>query len=102
MYVFWTVENHGRVNLHLLFQHKFKTKPIKVTEFSYKDCGGGNALINIQSVSVTPDPLVFPGPLNVATNFRINNNVGPPLVVSSNLINCPNSYLYLPRACHYR
>jgi len=60
--------------------HKYKTQPIKLTGFSFKDCGGANSLININSVMVTPDPLAFPGPLNIAAGFKINSNVGAPMV----------------------
>lgn len=60
--------------------HRGRKKPVTLKTFSYKDCGGSNALININAVSVTPDPIVFPGPLNVMTNFRINSDVGSPMV----------------------
>ncbi|KAL4229681.1 GM2 ganglioside activator [Mactra antiquata] len=60
--------------------YKFKSQPIKLKSFNYRDCGGANAMININSVSVTPDPLAFPGPLNVATTFKINSDVGSPMV----------------------
>ncbi|WAR00047.1 SAP3-like protein [Mya arenaria] len=53
--------------------------PVRLTSFSFKDCGGAGALVNINSLSITPDPVVFPGPLNVATDFKINSPLGQPL-----------------------
>ncbi|XP_060603850.1 ganglioside GM2 activator-like [Ruditapes philippinarum] len=60
--------------------HKAKKQQVKLQSFSFSDCGGPNALININQVSVTPDPIVFPGNLNVMTSFKINSPVGAPMV----------------------
>ncbi|XP_045204312.2 ganglioside GM2 activator-like [Mercenaria mercenaria] len=59
--------------------HKANKQPVKLKSFSFQDCGGANAMININQVTVTPDPLAFPGPLNVMANFTINSDVGSPL-----------------------
>ena len=54
--------------------------------FSYSNCGGANSLVNITSLSVKPDPLKFPGPITVATNFQIKEELSQPLKVKMQLL----------------
>lgn len=61
-------------------RNKARSQPVKLKTFSFSDCGGPNALINLNQIEVTPDPLDFPGPLNVVANFKINSDVGSPMV----------------------
>ncbi|XP_060556730.1 ganglioside GM2 activator-like [Ruditapes philippinarum] len=68
-------------NLYIVItQNKARSLPVKLKTFSFSDCGGPNALINLNQIEVTPDPLDFPGPLNVVANFKINSDVGSPMV----------------------
>ncbi|KAH3834715.1 hypothetical protein DPMN_108050 [Dreissena polymorpha] len=66
--------------IHFLTEHHSpRGKPARLTGFSFKDCGGANAMVNIGSLSVTPDPISFPGPLNVAAVFKIKSDLNAPL-----------------------
>lgn len=49
--------------------------------FSYNNCGEGDAVVNISSLSVTPDPLSFPGPVTVAADAQVKEELNQPLKV---------------------
>ncbi|KAK3099598.1 hypothetical protein FSP39_006836 [Pinctada imbricata] len=53
----------------------------KVQAFSYKNCDP-SAVAQIQSLSVTPDPLQFPGNLNIDIKLAINSTVDAVLPAS--------------------
>lgn len=55
----------------------------RVKAFSWKDCGTEAAMVSIKAVSILPDPLSFPGPLTIATNFNIKKIVSSPMKVSA-------------------
>ncbi|XP_053399427.1 ganglioside GM2 activator-like [Mercenaria mercenaria] len=53
----------------------------KLGPAKWEDCSSTAPLVNIKSLSITPDPLHFPGPLDVATEFTIKENLLAPLKV---------------------
>ncbi|KAH3754201.1 ganglioside GM2 activator-like isoform X1 [Dreissena polymorpha] len=48
--------------------------------FSWKDCGSPSAAVNIQSLSLGPAQLKFPGPINVASVFTVKKLLSAPLM----------------------
>ncbi|WAR00002.1 SAP3-like protein [Mya arenaria] len=67
-----------------IYRHKSSSFPEqqrvpKLTSFVWKDCGGKSALVNIKSLSISPDPLSFPGTLNVAADFLVKKALVKPL-----------------------
>ncbi|XP_052237074.1 uncharacterized protein LOC127848573 isoform X2 [Dreissena polymorpha] len=53
--------------------------------FSWKDCGSPSAAVNIQSLSLGPAQLKFPGPINVASVFTVKKLLSAPLMNTYNL-----------------
>ena len=68
-----------RIMLYLQTQNVNTGKRLKA--FSWKDCGTEASMIAIKALSISPDPLSFPGPLDIATNFNIKKTVASPLKV---------------------
>ena len=42
-------------------------------------------MVNINSLVVSPDPLAFPGPLDIAADFKIKSPLNQPLKVRVSL-----------------
>jgi len=68
-----------------LLQKKIRKHPLQLKSFTFKDCGGTDAVVNFNSLVLTPDPLAFPGPLNVAADFKIKSPLNQPLKVRVSL-----------------
>lgn len=74
-----------------LFQYEFQKAKGLVHQFeieggqktglgwSWKDCSSGSALVNIKSLSISPDPLAFPGPLVVSAEFTSKADITSPV-----------------------
>lgn len=52
---------------------------VKLYGFSWKDCSTSPPIVNIKSLSVSPDPLAFPGTLTIQTDFALKKNIVAPL-----------------------
>ncbi|KAH3834712.1 ganglioside GM2 activator-like isoform X1 [Dreissena polymorpha] len=67
---------------HFLEQTKIHTNisaGLQRKGFSWKNCGQSSALVDIRSLSLSPDPLSLPGPVNVAAYFTVNRALNAPL-----------------------
>ncbi|XP_060603852.1 ganglioside GM2 activator-like [Ruditapes philippinarum] len=55
--------------------------PRKLKSFSWKDCSTSAPLVNVKSLSITPDPLQFPGNLVVSADVNVKQSLSQPLQV---------------------
>ncbi|KAL4230149.1 ML domain [Mactra antiquata] len=58
---------------------QFNQPPVTLKEFSWKDCSKPGSIVNIKSLSISPDPLSFPGPFDVATQFILKQSLNASL-----------------------
>lgn len=59
----------------------------KLLSFSWQDCSTSAPLVNIKSLGVGPDPLQFPGELDVTADFNVKTNLSAALkVISINIL----------------
>lgn len=56
-------------------------RQVTLLGFSYSNCGGAQAMANISSLSVKPDPVSLPGPITIATKIDIGSDLVQPLKV---------------------
>lgn len=62
--------------------------------WSWKDCSSASALVNIKSLSISPDPLAFPGPLVVSAEFTSKADITSPVKVRQCLFYYFKIYYY--------
>lgn len=55
-------------------------------KFSYKNCGPSNDPLQIQALSVVPDPIHFPGLLNISATVSLAQSVPAPISVSLKIV----------------
>lgn len=72
-------------------------KSSRVEAFQWQNCGN-NDPATVMSLSVTPDPLQFPGTVNIAGKLQFNSSFAAPLPVRCYYaITLDNSYIKITK-----
>ena len=57
-------------------------KPVRLTKYSWNDCGGAESLIHVNSFILSPDPIVEPGLLNLTASIDVKTAMVSPVQVN--------------------
>ena len=57
-------------------------RPIRLTKYSWNDCGGEESLIHVNSFIVSPDPVFEPGVLNLTASLNVTTEMVSPVKVN--------------------
>ena len=67
-----------------------QSKVTKLGSFSWSDCGSKSEVLQVQSIQLSPDPIIIPGNISLALQASISLQENTPVPVSPLFSSLPN------------